>query len=117
MDKIVEGKIGESLAVNYLKQKGYKIITINWKNKVGEIDIIACDKKTIVFVEVKMRSSLSKGYPREAVGYHKQNKIRKLAESYLKENSIYERDCRFDVVEIIGDEKEYTIEHIENAFI
>lgn len=116
MNNISIGQIGEKLASKYLKKLGYKILTNNYHNALGEIDIIAQDKDTTVFVEVKMRSSLSMGYPREAVEFHKQNKIRTVATQYLKSNQLLESNCRFDVVEIIGDSKDYTMDHFKDAF-
>ena len=78
------GNIGESLAEGYLIDKGYKILARNYKNKIGEIDIIAQENDRIIFVEVKSRASAKFGYPREAVNYYKQQKIRRVAEVYLK---------------------------------
>ena len=66
------GTIGEALACNFLKQNGYKIIQTNYKNRLGEIDIIAMQDKTLVFVEVKSRLSTKFGLPREAINYYKQ---------------------------------------------
>ena len=106
------GNIGESPAVNFLKDKGYKIVELNYTNKIGEIDIIASDKGVLVFVEVKSRSSDKYGLGREAVDLRKQHKIMLVAEGYLKYNKLFDIGCRFDVIEIMGDE----ITHIENAF-
>ena len=108
----VLGTSGETLACNYLKKKGYKLIEGNYKNKIGEIDIIASKKKVLIFVEVKTRSTLIYGNPSEAVNIYKQNKIRKVAEQFLLENKLDGFPCRFDVIEIVGDK----INHIENAF-
>lgn len=104
---------GEVLAKEYLINKGYKIIDTNYKNKIGEIDIIAKLKNTIVFVEVKARESVKFGLPREAVNFYKQQKIRNVAIGYLKFKGLYEKvSVRFDVIDIIGT----SITHIENAF-
>ena len=78
------GKAGEDLAVRYLKKKGYKVLEQNYTCPVGEIDIIARDKKTIVFVEVKTRRSMSYGSARLAITPHKQRKISMTALYYLK---------------------------------
>jgi len=109
------GDRGEQLAANYLAGKGYAILEKKFKAKTGEIDIIARDGEYIVFVEVKFRTGLNMGYPREAVGYVKQQKIRRTALCYLSLKQNSQADMRFDVVEIIGAEP-VTIEHIENAF-
>lgn len=109
-----KGSIGESLAVKYIKKHlKYKIIETNYSCMLGEIDIIAKDKNTYVFIEVKYRESASFGMPREAVTPYKQNKIRKVAISYLKLHSLYDEvDIRFDVVDILCEE----ITYIDNAF-
>ena len=109
------GDYGERLAAEYLSGKGYIIIEKKFRCRTGEIDIIASDDDYYVFVEVKLRRNLSKGYPREAVGYAKQVKIRKTALGYLSLHGVAEADMRFDVIEIIGADT-VTIEHIENAF-
>ena len=91
MQKNTYGKIGEIIATNYLKQKGYKIIANNYKNPIGEIDIIAQDKNYLVFVEVKTRISRAFGDPAEAVNYFKQQKIRQVATMYLKQHNLLQR--------------------------
>ncbi len=113
MDHIVYGRTSEYLATNYLKKHGYKIIKNNYKNSIGEIDIIAKYKKLIVFVEVKARSSRAFGDPLEAIDENKQFKIRQVAQMYLK--TIGKLDCpvRFDAISVLGDDEIY---HIENAF-
>lgn len=108
------GDKGEKLAQEFLKKKGYKILDTNFSTKIGEIDIVCYDKqsKTTVFVEVKYRDTLKYGYPREAVGVYKQNKIKSVAQSYMMSHDIFNEKIRFDVVEIIDTD----ITHIENAF-
>ena len=110
------GKSGEIIASNFLKQKGYKIIATNYKNKIGEIDIIAKDKDTLVFVEVKTRLTRAFGDPFEAINYKKQQKIHKVATLYLIQHKAFEKcDIRFDAVSIVGQE-DYEISRIVNAF-
>ena len=108
----VKGKKNEQLAYEYLKKRKYKILEINYVNAIGEIDIIAKDKNAIVFVEVKFRESAAFGYPMEAVDVRKQNKIRRVATIYLKQNSLFDEEIRFDILSVLGEE----ITHIENAF-
>ena len=115
MQKNIYGKTSEIIASNFLKQKGYKILATNYKNKIGEIDIIAKDKKTIVFIEVKARNSKAFGHPFEAIDSEKQLKIRRVAELYLITKHLTESPCRFDAISILGTE-DYEIEHIENVF-
>ncbi|MBR5155343.1 MAG: YraN family protein [Clostridia bacterium] len=97
----ITGQCGEDTATNYLKKKGYKIIKRNYRNKIGEIDIIAKHKENLVFVEVKTRSSDKFGTPAEAVTYYKKQRIVNCAKMYLMENPT-ELNIRFDIIEIYG---------------
>ncbi len=106
------GDIGEKIAKEYLKSNGYRIVKVNFKNAIGEIDIIAYDEDILVFVEVKYRKTTAFGLPREAVNSQKQNKIRLVATSYIKKYKLFEKACRFDVVEVL--DKEITL--IKDAF-
>lgn len=108
----VIGNSGEKIALDYLKDKGYKILETNFSNLIGEIDIIASIGGVIVFVEVKTKTSDYFGLPREEVTPYKQNKIRRVAMSYIKLKHLYDRVCRFDVVEVLAGE----ITHIEDCF-
>lgn len=112
MNTKVYGTQGEQLAYEYLTNKKYKILARNYTTKIGEIDLIANDKDTIVFVEVKSRQSVRFGYPREAVTYHKQKKIRQVATQYLLKHKLTYSKVRFDCVEILGDK----VTHLENCF-
>lgn len=107
-----KGNIGENMAVAFLEEKGYNIIQRNFYKKSGEIDIIAENDSFLIFVEVKYRKNLKNGYPREAVDFRKQEKIRNTALLFMSELGKIEKAIRFDVIEIIDDK----IEHIENAF-
>jgi len=94
------GKEGEEAAVKFLVSNGYKIIKKNFRNNLGEIDIIAEDKDTICFVEVKTRSSDQYDSPFEAVSPKKQVKITRVAVSYLQSIDKMEAKARFDVIGI-----------------
>ncbi len=94
------GRVGEKKAEDFLKKKGYKILTTNYKTHLGEIDIIAEDKGVTVFVEVKLRSGYDYGSGAEAVNARKQEKYFKVATEYLVRNKKLDVPCRFDVVEI-----------------
>ena len=108
---------GEVLACNFLKEKGYKILQTNYKNRLGEIDIIAKDKNIIVFVEVKSRLSTRFGLSIEAINFYKQKKIIEVATVYLKQKKLFDNICvRFDCIEILGDKTDYKIEHLTNIF-
>lgn len=115
--RIELGKIGEALAVKYLKKHRYKILEQNYKNQAGEIDIIAKDKDVLAFIEVKTRKSTEFGLPQDAVDTRKQRQIAKSALIYLAKMNIQEIDCRFDVVAItcLPDQKP-KIELIKDAF-
>ena len=115
MQKNIYGKRSEIIASDYLKKKGYKILETNYKNNVGEIDIIAKDKDYIVFVEVKARISQKFGHPLEAIDEEKQRKINAIASIYLVKNKKYGTKCRFDAISILGIENP-EITHIIDAF-
>lgn len=100
----VRGDVGETIAVNFLKKQGYKIVQTNFKCRVGEIDVVATKDGVLCFIEVKRRSTLAYGRPIEAVDWHKQNQIRKTAEFYLMLKHKDYADIRFDVVEILDDQ-------------
>ena len=104
----VNGVKKETLACNYLTEvKNFKIIERNYSCKIGEIDIIAMDGTTIVFVEVKYRTTATFGYGREAIDYHKIMKIRNTATYYLKSVKKLDSAVRFDVIDILGDKVDY----------
>ena len=105
------GNFGEFLARIYLKRKGYKIIEKNYTTTFGEIDIIALDGSSLVFVEVKTRRNTKFGVPINSVDYTKREKLAKLANYYLVAKRI-NAFTRFDVVEVIG----LKINHIKGAF-
>ncbi len=110
------GEQGEALAVRRLKKEGYKIIETNYRTRLGEIDIIAKDKDTIVFVEVKTRHSVQFGSPKWAVTPQKQKKISMVALYYLKATDQDTAKARFDVVAVISNRDKPRIEIIKNAF-
>jgi putative endonuclease len=114
--RIRTGKRGEEIAVAYLKSKGYRIIERNYKCLFGEIDIVAKDGNTVVFVEVKSRKSEDFGDPQTAVGWEKKRKISWIALKYLEEKHLYPCDARFDVVAVKMLPAGNTIELIQNAF-
>lgn len=107
---------GEECAVNFLKENGYKILSRNFKTKLGEIDIIARDKDTYCFVEVKTRKTDSFGLPKEAVSKHKQRQISKAALCYIKENRLFEKKARFDVVSLLYQNGSPKPDLIKDAF-
>ncbi len=112
------GIYGEKTAIKFLESKGYKILTKNYRCKIGEIDIIAADGDTLSFVEVKTRSSDKYGLPGEAVNYNKQIKIVKTALHYITKNRLTKWMSRFDIVEILVNEDNSinSIELLKDAF-
>jgi putative endonuclease len=111
------GRMGEALAVKHLKQNGYRIVDRNYRNRFGEIDIIAIHNDTIVFVEVKARSSSRFGTARYAVGLAKQKKISRVALGYLKQKRLTDKKARFDVVCVDSGSENTRVEIIANAFL
>ena len=113
MNKRRVGEIYERRAEAFLEERGLRILCRNFRNRYGEIDIVAEEGAYLVFVEVKYRSNLKNGYPEEAVTDKKQQKIRHGARYYLYRHD-YSEDtpCRFDVVSILGEE----IRLVCNAF-
>lgn len=113
------GAWGETLAAKYLQKKRYKILATNYRCRFGEIDLIAADRKHLVFVEVKLRKSDKFANAFEYVDRHKQNRIRTTAELYLSEFPT-DLQPRFDVIEIYAprgtDTLHPEIHHMEDAF-
>ncbi len=112
------GQRGEAAAARYLKRLGYTIVGRGSHIRRGEIDLIAVDGRTIVFVEVKTRVSHDAGHPTEAVDREKQRRLTRLAMVYLKRHHLLENPARFDVIAITWPAKQCrpTIEHFKNAF-
>lgn len=107
------GKLGEQIAVEYLEKNKYKILERNFYCKQGEIDIIAKQKKEIIFIEVKTRSNTNFGKPSEAVNYRKQKHIYKSAQYYLYKTSSLEMLTRFDVIEVLISNGKFNVNHIK----
>lgn len=110
------GRKGEELARAHLRRRGWRILETNHRSRLGEVDVICREGETVVFVEVKTRTSDAFGAPAEAVGTRKQNRLRALAQEYLAAGGLDSADIRFDVVAIRLDAKPPAIEHIEGAF-
>jgi len=98
LERISTGKRGEGLALSYLRRHGYKILTKNYKTRMGEIDIIGNDNGCIVFIEVRSINSERFGLPEYTINRKKQHRIAKAALSYIKRFGLEDKDCRFDTV-------------------
>ncbi|NTW57420.1 MAG: YraN family protein [Chlorobiaceae bacterium] len=115
------GPLGENAAAEYLRKKGYRILERNYRFRRNEIDIIARDRGTLCFIEVKTRTTPEKGDPLEAVDVRKQMEIIKAAKAYLAASGNMERECRFDVIAVRPHSPEcssgpFSIEHVTDAF-
>ncbi len=115
--RLTLGAWGEERAVEYLRCRGMKILEQNFTTPVGEIDIIARDRKNLVFVEVKTRRNQAFGTPQEAVGLRKQRQISRTACWYLQNHPCGKLQPRFDVIAILCQSgKDVQITHISDAF-
>lgn len=110
------GKKGEDLAAKFLSDKGYKVLERNYRTPYGEIDIICHYQDTLIFVEVKTRSSQKYGLPQESITFRKKQHLRKAASLYLNTRETWTRFIRFDVVAILIQGARPSIEHFESAF-
>lgn len=110
------GKEGEDLALGKLESLGYRCIERNYRCSLGELDLVARDGDTLVFIEIKTRKGKSLAYAKEAVHARKQRQISKVALAYMKRNGCEEARARFDVVVIHQKGPDKHIEVIRNAF-
>lgn len=110
------GRSAEEAAVCFLKQQGYRIIQRNYRSRLGEVDVVARDKDTWCFIEVKSRASSRYGLPQEAVTLRKQLQIAKAALTFLKDHDLCSQKARFDVVSVEGIPPEAQVQLIKNAF-
>lgn len=113
------GERGEAAAARYLRRLGYQIVARGERDRFGELDLVAVDGRTVVFVEVKTRHSRDKGDPVEAVHEEKQRRLTRLALSYLRRHDLLENAARFDVIAIVWPEtakKPTSLDHFKNAF-
>lgn len=111
------GEFGEEEACKFLKKNGYQILDRNFRTRGGEIDIIARRGKTMIFVEVKARSSVEFAHPWEAVGFRKRQHLKTAARRYIREKALTGWEYRFDIISItIDDSLKPEIEWIQNAF-
>lgn len=109
------GKFGEAQVEKYLLKKNYTILNKNFRCNRGEIDIIALDKKQIVFIEVKSRTNTKYGLPSESVTKQKLKHIYKTAEYYLYLNKLEKENTRIDVIELYIENEKFIINHIKQV--
>ena len=113
------GQKGERAAAKFLRRLGYIIIAHSERDQFSEIDLIAVDKRTLVFVEVKTRSAHDGGHPAEAVDADKQRRLTRAAAAYRRRHDLLETAARFDVIAITWPDAgkgQPVIEHYKNAF-
>lgn len=111
------GDLGENIAADYLQKNGYEILRRNYAVAIGEIDIIAVDRKVLVFVEVRTRSGrLAHEYNLSSIDAKKQHRLSKMALFFLKENNAFHKKARFDVVSVALSDPVEKIRLIKNAF-
>ena len=112
------GARGEKAAARFLKRRGYKIVARGVRSRLGELDLVAVQGRTVVFVEVKTRAGTDAGQPLDAVTPEKQRRLTQAALAFLKFRGLLEERSRFDVVSVVwpADAREPQIEHIVNAF-
>ena len=109
------GKLGEDLAVDYLKKNGYTILDTNWTFQKAEIDIIAKIENTLAIIEVKTRSSLDFGLPQDFVNPKKIQLLVKAVNAYVNERDL-DTNIRFDIIAVHKEGKSFAIEHLIDAF-
>ncbi len=109
------GKLGEDEAVKYVKSQGYNILCRNFECSQGEIDIIAQDKKEIVFIEVKTRTGYFYGQPAEAVTFFKLKHLKSTIKYYLYKNNLEDEFVRIDIIEVLVCNGKIIINHIKKA--
>ncbi len=109
------GKKGEQLAINILVKKGYTILDKNWRYQKAEIDIIAQKKDTLAVVEVKTRSSIDFGNPQDFVNPKKIKLLVSAIDEYIISKDL-DVNVRFDIIAIVREGNNFTIEHLEDAF-
>jgi putative endonuclease len=115
-ERLELGKLGEDLALKTIKQMGYRCIARNYRCPLGEMDIIARDGDTLVFVEIKTRRGKSLEWAKEAVDRRKKRQLSKVALVYMKENHCADVKSRFDVVAVNLGRQGKEIEVVQNAF-
>ncbi len=115
-ERQILGAHGERAAAKFLRRQRYSIVERNYRCAAGEVDLIALDRSTIVFIEVKTRTQPGCGSPLEAVDHRKQRQVVRAAQYYLAEHRLQNRDVRFDVVGVWWVDGGMHCELIKNAF-
>jgi putative endonuclease len=109
------GKIGEEIALKFIKKLGYEVLEQNWRFRKYEVDLIALDKETLVVIEVKTRKSDAFGSPDVFVDKKKQRLLIKAVNEYINQKQL-ENEIRFDIISVLYDNNQEKVEHIKEAF-
>ena len=115
-ERLELGHLGEELAFKEVRRLGYKEVERNYRCPLGEVDLIARDGDTLVFLEIKTRKGRSLGYAKEAVNERKKRQISKVALTYMKNKKCFGAKARFDVVAVSLGQGKPELEVIKNAF-
>ena len=110
------GRRGEEVAAAYVAALGYRVVIRNFRCRAGEIDLVAVDRDTIVFIEVRSRTGDGRGTPLESVDGRKQAQVGRVARYFLTARGWHERPARFDVVGVRFDTEPPVVEHVRSAF-
>ena len=110
------GRTGELVAVEYLERAGLRILDRNWRSTIGELDIVAAERRVLVVCEVKTRSGTGFGTPLEAITRHKQARLRRLAAQWLVAHGVLFDEVRIDAIGVLRDSSgEFQIEHVRGV--
>ena len=111
------GRRGEKAGARFLKRLGYRILAANYQSPAGEIDLVAADGDTLVFVEVKTRRSDAAAEPENSVNFHKRCQVTRAARYFITHQNAQHLPCRFDVLSILmPDSGQVQVEHFIDAF-
>ncbi len=111
-----KGQEGERLAVRFLEKQGFRILDRNYRNRLGEIDIVADDNGVLVFVEVRTLKASAGHSPEETIQWKKQQRISRTALAYIQHKRLEDRPARFDVISVTLAGDRPTLRHIPDAF-
>ncbi|MFM5968326.1 MAG: YraN family protein [Micrococcales bacterium] len=114
--KHILGSYGEQVACDYLASQNYEVLDRNWRCSIGELDLVARDHETLVFVEVKTRNGRGFGHPFEAITDSKRTRLRQLSNAWLASNSGHPAKIRIDAISVLIEQGRVSIEHLKEVF-
>ncbi|MFP4034149.1 MAG: YraN family protein [Desulfovermiculus sp.] len=110
------GRSGEEMARAFLVGQGYEVISVNWRCRYGELDLVCRNQQIVVFVEVKTRNTSTLETPAEALTHRKQSKLIKSASLFLSQHKMWHLQSRFDLVSVFFQTHHCQVDHVPNAF-